>query len=499
MGQKRKVTNFIRFAVATLMMLVAGGALTAQAGPGKTLRAAPQSISTIAPSPTALTKQKPAATTLRPDELAPAAAYMATQESEPLITGALRKGQTNGTAGGNAGLITNIRLGDQGDETRFVLELSGSDTADYVVFTLSNPWRVVIDIKDAPIALAEGAVSHGLGLVQGYRYGRYNESVSRVVIDTHVPVAMTRNFVLDPQGGFGRRIVIDLKAVDIDSFTREASQTPPSSPENPVPVANGGDVPVMPVAAPMISTAITPVARPEPPRSPSRKVVVIDAGHGGVDPGTHSRSGVNEKDVVLAFAKEFADKLKSTGRYDVFLTRDRDIFIPLRQRVAIARHHNADLFISIHADSIKKSDVRGMSIYTLSETSSDKEAAALAAKENQSDLIAGIDLQGESPEVTGILIDLAQRETKNYSSRFARSIVDYAKGTTSMLDPAHRFAGFVVLKAPDVPSVLVELGFLTNRSDEKQLTSSKWRRNTAATFTRAVDRYFGERVAEGPN
>lgn len=490
------MTNFIRFAAATAMMLVLSGFSNAQAQ-GMTLRAAPANpvaaSGPATPNSQIRNDQTQKISTLRADEMG------------PLITGSLRQPDEAGSGMSGAGTapaggqITNIRLGDRGDETRFVVELSGSASADYTVFTLTNPWRVVIDIKDAPIALAEGAASHGLGLVQGYRYGRYSDHISRVVIDANAPVALTRNFVLDPQGGFGPRIVIDLKEIDKNSFTRDAALTGVTASENPVPVADGGDVPAMPAAAAVVSPVITPVARPEPPRSPSRKVVVIDAGHGGVDPGTHSRGGVNEKDVVLAFAKEFANKLKATGRYDVYLTRDRDIFIPLRQRVAIARHHNADLFISIHADSIKKPDVRGMSVYTLSETSSDKEAAALAAKENQSDLIAGIDLQGESPEVTGILIDLAQRETKNYSARFARSIVDYARSTTSLLDPAHRFAGFVVLKAPDVPSVLVELGFLTNRNDEKQLTSSKWRRDTAAAFTRAVDRYFGERVAEGPN
>ncbi|WP_421860908.1 N-acetylmuramoyl-L-alanine amidase family protein [Parvibaculum sp.] len=238
---------------------------------------------------------------------------------------------------------------------------------------------------------------------------------------------------------------------------------------------------------------------PPAERLDRRRVVVIDAGHGGVDPGTHGRSGVQEKEVVLAFAKQLGDELRASGRYEVHLTRESDIFIPLRERVAIARRHKADLFISVHADALQKSSVRGMSIYTLSETSSDKEAAALARKENQSDVIAGLDLEGESPEVTGILIDLAQRETKNYSSRFARTVVDYASQKTRTLDPAHRFAGFVVLKAPDVPSVLIELGFLTNPEDEKQLTSPAWRATMAKTLSRSIDRYFGDRLAEGPN
>lgn len=406
-----------------------------------------------------------------------------------LITGSIQQGDTASLDAGSGPVSTNgiinLRLGDRGPETRFVAELSRDLPAQYEVFTLANPWRVVIDVKNTPFALGESAASHSLGLVSGYRYGRYRGDISRIVIETKSPVTVTHNFVLEPQGGFGRRIVLDLAATDDATFMRSAQKA-----ETPAPLATPSQIAPLAAAAAPVQP---PFARPA-----NRHVVVIDAGHGGVDPGTHSHGGVDEKNVVLAFAKEFAKKLRATGRYDVYLTRDDDTFIPLRQRVAIARQHKADLFISIHADSIQKPDVRGMSIYTLSETASDKEAAALAAKENQSDLIAGVDLQGESPEVTGILIDLAQRETKNYSARFARSVVDYASRTTTLLDPAHRFAGFVVLKAPDVPSVLVELGFLTNRNDEKQLTSSKWRSKTAEAFTHAVDRYFGERMAEGP-
>ena len=221
-----------------------------------------------------------------------------------------------------------------------------------------------------------------------------------------------------------------------------------------------------------------------------RRVEEVDAaGHGGVDPGALGRHA-REKNVTLAFAREYARQLRNTGRYEVYLTRNRDIYIPLRQRVNIARKHNADLFISIHADAIKRKNVRGMSIYTLSETASDKEAAALAKKENQSDIIAGIDFADQPPEVANILIDLAQRETKNLSVKFANMVVDNARGKTRLLDRTHRFAGFRVLKAPDVPSVLIELGFLTNRSDEKQLLSSAWRRKVAGAMVNSLDGFF---------
>ena len=216
---------------------------------------------------------------------------------------------------------------------------------------------------------------------------------------------------------------------------------------------------------------------------------MVDAGHGGVDPGASGRKA-REKKVTLAFSKELARQLRNTGKYDVYLTRSRDIYIPLRQRVNIARKHQADLFISIHADAIKRKNVRGMSIYTLSETASDKEAEALARKENRSDIIVGIDFDDQPPEVADILIDLAQRETKNLSVKFANLVVKNARGTTRLLERTHRFAGFRVLKAPDVPSVLIELGFLTNRSDEKQLLSASWRRKIAKSLVKSVNGFF---------
>ncbi|MEQ8266788.1 MAG: N-acetylmuramoyl-L-alanine amidase [Parvibaculum sp.] len=407
-----------------------------------------------------------------------------------LVTGALADGAAAPLApvpappGGAA--VTSIRLGDHGAQTRFVVEFSGDAAADYQVFTLSDPYRVVIDIKGVPFNLAGAPGGTAAGFVSGYRYGRFQADIYRVVIDVATPVSVQRDFVLDPQAGFGRRIVLDLAPTDLASFTAKAG----------LPAEEKA---AAAVAAQEIATVAAVPVSPPAQRLERRRVVVIDPGHGGVDPGTHGSTGVQEKAVVLAFGKQLAEELRSTGRYDVHMTRDSDIFIPLRERVAIARRHKADLFLSIHADAIQKSTVRGLSVYTLSENASDAEAAALARKENQSDLIAGLDLKGESPEVTGILIDLAQRETKNYSSRFAKSIVDYASQSTNTLDPAHRFAGFVVLKAPDVPSVLIELGFLTNRDDEKQITSPAWRARMAKSFSRAVDRYFGDRLAEGPN
>jgi N-acetylmuramoyl-L-alanine amidase len=180
----------------------------------------------------------------------------------------------------------------------------------------------------------------------------------------------------------------------------------------------------------------------------------------------------------------------SLGRQRVLLTRSRDVFIPLRRRVAIARAAGADLFVSIHADSTANHKVRGGGIYTLSENSSDEETAALAAKENRSDVIAGVNLSGHDDEVASILIDLTQRETMNYSAHFASALVPELRQLIHMRRKPHRFAGFRVLKAPDVPSVLVELGYLSNRRDEKMLTSAKSRAAIATAIARAVNNYF---------
>jgi N-acetylmuramoyl-L-alanine amidase len=242
---------------------------------------------------------------------------------------------------------------------------------------------------------------------------------------------------------------------------------------------------------------------PQAPVRPAdaKPVVVLDPGHGGVDPGTSSASGVTEKEVVLHFAKDLRAKLLAMGRYEVYLTREDDTFLPLRDRVAFAQKKGASLFLSIHADYFptKIDDARGATVYTLSEEASDDEARELAAKENFSDAIAGVALPDESDEVVAnILIDLAQRETQNRSTVFARSIVGELAGKNVLHTKRMRSAGFRVLKAPDVPSVLLELGFLSNPDDEKKLTSEQWRDRMADSVTEAIDGYFAKRVARMP-
>jgi len=218
--------------------------------------------------------------------------------------------------------------------------------------------------------------------------------------------------------------------------------------------------------------------------------VVIDPGHGGIDPGAIGRDGTTEKQVVLAFAEALRDALQASGRYHVLLTRSGDAFMSLAERVRFARRHDADLLIAVHADSIRGAVVRGATVYTLSEQASDLEAEAFAAAENRADLIAGVELGEESEEVTGILVDLARRETKNHAVAFAKTVVGKLGGVTPLTRMPHRFAGFRVLKAPDVPSVLLELGYLSNPREAAQLRSPAWRGKVSAALAHAVDSYF---------
>lgn len=378
-----------------------------------------------------------------------------------------------------------VRIGDHADKTRLVIDLS--EAVEHSAFALADPNRIVVDLPAIEWNLPHGAGTSGGGVVERYRYGLFQPGKSRLVFDLSAPVTIEKVFFLPPASGMPHRLVVDLKRTDQENFRKQAGWPDKATP------SVAPSVPVQSAALPAPS-----VSASKPNDTPTRRrIVVIDAGHGGVDPGAPGAHSY-EKDVVLAFAKSFSTRLKNTGNYEVVMTRDSDIFLPLRRRVQIARERHADLFISIHANSIVRAEVHGASVYTLSETASDKEAAALAAKENRADIIAGLDLGEEDAEIKDILIDLAQRETKNYSARFARILIPEMGAKTKLLTNTHRFAGFAVLKAPDVPSVLVEIGYMTNRQEENLLNSATWRNDVADTMVRAVNNYFVQRMAEGP-
>lgn len=392
-----------------------------------------------------------------------------------LIIVALATAIAAAAAAANSGTdtaVTAIRLGVHPGKVRLVIDTTRRLKPS--AFALADPYRVVIDLPDVTWRVGAGARSRKAGFVSGYRFGNFAPGRSRIVFDLARAVAIKKNFILPP-GKNGRwRIVIDLKEVPSDDFAAHtAKRKPPKSGR---------------------AALFVPAPPTKPRRRTRRKVVVVDPGHGGVDPGAIGRGGIYEKNVTLAMARELVAALNATGRYRVLMTRDRDIFVRLRARVAMARAAGADLFVSLHADSLRNRKVSGASVYTLSERASDVEAEGLAARENKADLIAGVDLTGESNEVTNILIDLAQRETMNHSARFARVLVSEMRKTTRFLRKSHRFAGFAVLKAPDVPSVLVEMGYLSNYRDTARLTNNGYQRRLAAAIAESVGRYFDARA-----
>lgn len=370
------------------------------------------------------------------------------------------------------------RLAGDRERTRFIADLSKK--VDVHVYPLGNPYRVIVDAADVSFQMPRGIGTKQRGLVTAFRYGLFAPGKSRIVLDVGGPFLIDKSFVLEPRDDQPARLVIDLVPTDEKTFQAKLNEARE---------ARGGAVPLPPPQVP---------ARP----ANAKPIVVLDPGHGGVDPGAKSTNGVLEKEVVLKFAKLLKEKLLATGRYEVHMTRDDDTFLPLKQRVAFAQEKAAGLFLSIHADYFPTeidNKPHGATVYTLSEQASDEEARALAAKENFSDAIAGVELPEESDEVVAnILIDLAQRETKNRSVLFARSIVGELAAKGTLHDRRMRSAGFRVLKAPDVPSVLLELGFLSNAHDEKQLTSEAWRNRMADSVTAAIDGYFKKRVARSP-
>lgn len=370
-------------------------------------------------------------------------------------------------AAGPAPVVIGVKLEEEAERSRFVVELS--DPVEVSVFTLTAPNRVVIDLPEVLWRFSEPARPTGRAAVNSYRYGLFRQGNSRFVVDLNRPVRVAEPRILAPEGGLGFRLVIDLHPTTAAAFAASAGW------------------PAEKLAAPAAAEAPA-VLGPDPG---SKRIVVVDAGHGGIDPGTHGIGGLREKEVVLAVARRLKDSLEATGRYQVHLTRDRDVFIPLRERVNMARAARGDLLVSLHADSNERRSVRGASVYTLSEDASDREAAKLAEKENMSDVIAGVNLGEEDAPVASILIDLAQRDTMNRSARFAETLIRALPGATMVrpINP-HRSAGFAVLKAPDVPAALVELGYLSNPDDEKQMKSEAWRREVARAIGLAIDRHF---------
>jgi N-acetylmuramoyl-L-alanine amidase len=388
-----------------------------------------------------------------------------------LVFGAVAAPETRALS--DVPVARDVRLAGDEAKTRLVVDLDRK--IEVRAFALANPYRVIVDMPQVNFTFPDKTGEKGRGLIKAFRYGLVMQGGSRIVIDLVKPAKIERAQVLDTVNEQPARLVLDLAATDRDTFMRTIALNNRSAERGP---------------------------RPRDPEleaktADTRPLVVLDPGHGGPDHGTRmAPTDSPEKTIVLEFCLMLKEKLESTGKYRVAMTRTDDTFIALADRVSFARDRKAALFISVHADALERGDgdAQGATIYTLSETASDAAAASLAEVENRADVIAGLDIAPEATDVADILIDLAKRETKTFSLQFARTLVGEMRNATRMHKEPMRSASFVVLKAPDIPSVLVELGYVTNKQDLKSMTSDPWRGKVTDSVMQAVGTFFNVRT-----
>ena len=367
-------------------------------------------------------------------------------------------------------VATGVRLGGDRNDTRFVMDLTKK--IDLHAFTLADPYRVVVDVPEVLFRLPPQVGESGHGLIKAFRFGLMMEGGSRIVLDVVKPVRVAKAFVMGAADGDPARLVLDLVPTDRASFLR----------------AIAAEDKLLISAPPPLPAE----AQAQAKSTDTRPLVVLDPGHGGIDSGAVAPTGQMEKVIVLDFAKRLRARILKYGKYRVMMTRTTDVYVPLDERVRMARRAGAALFVSIHADSLplNEGDARGATVYTLSNKASDAEAAQLAVQDNSSDVVAGINMKSQPDDVADILIDLAQRETKRFSVQFARDVVGDLKGVARLHKDPIKSAGFRVLTAPDVPSVLVELGYVSDPKDLRLLMSDAWRDRTADSIATAINAYF---------
>lgn len=384
------------------------------------------------------------------------------------------------------------------EPTKETIHLTLGQTVEEKVFTLPNPDRLVIDVPTLEWKVQQGLpASYSGHWFKGMRVGRFSPTVTRIVFDLAGPMKVAQSSLKTSANG----AVLTIEVASPSGATAPKQPNPAPAEQRQTSQSTNDWAALAErssVAKPLpagVTFKTIPIPQFKPPVRTQKPIIVIDAGHGGQDPGAIGASGTHEKNITLDYARELSKELLRTGRYHVVLTRDDDRFIMLRDRLGIGRQAKGDIFISIHADTAENPATNGFSIYTLSNTASDAEAEALATRENKVDLVYGLNLSNEQKDVTEILIDLAQRETMNKSSRLADILVANLSKGIKPLPNTHRYAGFAVLKAPDVPSVLIEIGFLSNKEDEKRIKTDAYRKKVVSSLVEGVDAYFkGRRV-----
>ncbi|MBB6483493.1 N-acetylmuramoyl-L-alanine amidase [Rhizobium lusitanum] len=363
-----------------------------------------------------------------------------------------------------------------GDEarTRIVVDMDREPT--FTVHYLNNPVRVVVDLPATAFGFPAADLKPS-GLFKDIRYGTMDANSARIVLTAKKPVKLVAAKAQADEGGKGYRLVLDAEMLPPEQFAELVKQQSWTAADT--------------------AKDVGPVD-PTQKTDPNTFLVAVDAGHGGIDAGATGTDGATqEKDITLAFAKIFADKLNAQPGIKAFLTRDKDQYLSLSERVTIARQNHASLFISLHADTLKQKDIRGATVYTISDKASDRLAGEVADRENDSDRIAGTEAQAQPAAVADILLDLTRRETQAFSISLAQDVLSSFNGQISMINNPHRHAGFQVLTAPDVPSILLELGFLSNKEDEKLLLDADWRQKVADRLTEAVKQYRVSIIANG--
>ncbi len=390
--------------------------------------------------------------------------------------------------------VTGVRASETGEVTRFVLDLNENVT--FRIYTLEDPYRFVLDLVGATWALGGKQLKIDRGLLGTLRFGQFQSNSARIVVDLIAPASVNRVFVLPPGTTDSYRLIVDLKPVTKLAFRPmvATSHEGPASSElqlkrvRPV-------VDQQKFATVRLATGAVLLPAPARPKrvaqTPDRqRLIVIDPGHGGADPGAVVGDKTYEKHFTLAAAKVLKIMLVERG-YDVLLSRHVDKYMSLAARVHFAQSRKADLFISLHADMHKNHKVRGAAVYTLSENASDAETKALAARENEVDALFDVsNSDNYEDDVRKILVSLVQRTTMTCSAKLAAELIPELKKSTKLLRRTHRFAGFRVLKAPDVPSVLVEMGYMSNNQDREMLISEKGRYALMQRIAQAIDHYF---------
>ena len=359
-----------------------------------------------------------------------------------------------------------MRIAGDRNVTRIVIEFDQPVEIDRRL--LDHPWRLVLDLGKVLYGFPNDAAD-GSSLISAVRFGDMSEQHSRIIFQTTGPFSVREFAMRQDRENAGHNLVIDLEAASELEFAEAVDRELTTSA-----VVNSAH------KRDRLGTA---------PRQTRPFTVVLDPGHGGIDGGARGARGTREKDITLQFARVLRDRLSEYEGAQVFMTRDTDIFVSLGDRTGFARQHAADLFISIHADFLRQRDVRGATVYTISEKASDAVAAQIAANENLADSVAGITPDDESNGITDILVDLARRETLGFSVQFARLAIADMKGFARLIKNPHRYGGFRVLKAPDVPSVLLELGYLSNSEDEKLMNEDEWRHGLADRLASAIKKF----------